>query len=102
MYEYKTIVQDVVPDLDVQQKLDDDLNLICQRGNWEVLNVSVINLSDMYEGVIQKVYTLRREQWSRLSWLLRKCKDAGETDQAIKNFYNTVDLFYETARNNYE
>jgi len=61
MYEYKTIVQDVVPDLDVQQKLDDDLNLICQRGNWEVFSVTAVSfLFRDGEAIIQNVYTLRR------------------------------------------
>lgn len=99
MYEYKTIVQDVVPDLDVQQKLDDDLNLICQQGQWEVFHVEVV-VFYLGDTMLQKVYTLRREVWSRLSWLLRKVKDAGETDEAINEFYRTVDIFYETAKRN--
>jgi hypothetical protein len=98
MYEYKTIIQDVVPDPSVQAKLDADLNLICQQGMWEVFTVTAVSFSDDNFPAVQKVYTLRREVWQKISFYLREVKDLKETDKAKIEFYDKMDVFYETMR----
>lgn len=64
MKQYKTIVQDVVPDLDAQAALDEVINEYCAAG-WSVEHVGVIVLPYLEsnrgeEPIIQKIYTLSR------------------------------------------
>ena len=63
IYKWKTWVQDILNDPEVQESLDEDLTEICVKGGWEVWQIDYVMLRfpDNYEetNMVRRVITLR-------------------------------------------
>ncbi len=68
IYKWKTWVQDITPDLEVLESLDEDITEICQKGGWEVWQMDYVNFILDGEPVTQRVITFRSKVKDRAEW----------------------------------